>query len=110
MDELEMIVKKYVQALFAKDRNIGEIILGCTHYAIIENIFRKYIPKNIRIISQGKIIAEKLKDYLARHGEIERELRKERKRIFLTTKNSQKIKHLACLFYGKDINVKIVRL
>ncbi|EKE18900.1 MAG: Glutamate racemase [uncultured bacterium] len=109
-DQLENVVQKYVKDLFAKSEDIETVILGCTHYAIIEDIFRKFIPNNVEIISQGKIIAEKLKNYLSRHGEMEGGMKKGGERIFLTTANSPQIQELARMFYGEEINLKIVRL
>lgn len=109
-DQLERVVQKYVKELFEKNNSIGTVILGCTHYAIIEEVFRKYIPQNIQIISQGKLVAKSLQKYLGRHGEIEKKLEKDGARIFLTTENSQKVEHLAGLFYGSKIKLEIVNL
>jgi glutamate racemase len=47
------------------------LILGCTHYGILEKKIRKTIGVKINIINEGKIVAKKLKDYLIRHPEIE---------------------------------------
>ena len=109
-DQLERAVAKYVEELFRKNENIKVVILGCTHYAIVEDIFRKFIPDKVAIISQGEIVAKKLKDYLRRHGEIENVLEKKRQRNFLTTENSPHVQSLAQLFYGKEINLEIIKL
>ncbi|MDD5397333.1 MAG: glutamate racemase [Candidatus Moranbacteria bacterium] len=109
-DDLESVVKKYAEDLFIKNKDIEAVILGCTHYAIIEDIFRKYIPGDVKIVLQGKIVAEKLKDYLDRHGEIEDGLKKEKSRIFLTTEKSPHVQQLAELFYGEKIELEIVTL
>lgn len=44
-------------------------ILGCTHYALIEQIFRRHLPPSTRLLSQPEIVADSLEDYLARHSE-----------------------------------------
>jgi len=44
-------------------------ILGCTHYALIEHIFRRHLPPSTRLLSQPEIVADSLEDYLARHAE-----------------------------------------
>lgn len=108
-DQLEIIVSKYVNELFEKG-NIGTVILGCTHYAIIENLFRKFIPPNVEIITQGNLVAESLRDYLKRHQEIESKLKKKQARIFLTTENSAHTKELSQLFYGNKINLEAIKL
>lgn len=109
-DQLDGVVKKYVEDLFKKEPGIEVVVLGCTHYAIIEDVFRKYIPQNVEIISQGKIVAGKLKDYLNKHPEIERTMKKGRDRNFLTTENSKNIQHLAELFFGEKIKLEIIKL
>jgi len=42
-------------------------ILGCTHYPIVEHLFRQHLPASTRILSQPEIVANSLEDYLARH-------------------------------------------
>ena len=44
-------------------------ILGCTHYPIVETQFRQILPAATRILSQPKIVADSLEDYLQRHPE-----------------------------------------
>lgn len=109
-DQLENMVQKYVHEIFEKNKYIEIVILGCTHYAIVENIFRKYVPVNVEIFSQGKIIAEKLEDYLCSHPEIENRIKKEKERIFLTTENSPHIQQLAELFFEDKIELKVVNI
>lgn len=46
-----------------------EAILGCTHYALIEHIFRRHLPGSTRILSQPEVVADSLEDYLTRHPE-----------------------------------------
>ena len=109
-DQLEMVVEKYAHELFAKNKNIETVILGCTHYAIIEELFRKHIPEKVQIISQGKIVAQKLKAYLEKHSEIERKLEKQGGGTFLTTEQSLHIQHLAEAFYGEKMNLKVIKM
>ncbi len=106
---LNLAIEKYLNELFQKSRKIDTIILGCTHYAIIKDKIKKHLPFGIKVISQGPIIAEKLRNYLARHPEIENKLLKTKKRIFLTTENSERIEKLAKLFYDEPIKMKFIK-
>ena len=54
-------------------QNIPALILGCTHYPIVKDIFQKYLP-NTRIVAQDDLMGEKLTNYLKRHTEIETKL------------------------------------
>lgn len=73
---------KYLKPLLAKSRrpkasgNIDALVLGCTHYPIFKNEFKNILPRGIKLISQDEIVPKKLKDYLLRHPEIEKRLKK----------------------------------
>jgi len=67
--ELEMIVRGAVTALI--EQTGGEpphrAILGCTHYPLVEHLFRRHLPKFTRLLSQPEVVADSLEDYLNRH-------------------------------------------
>jgi glutamate racemase len=107
---LDLIIKKYLDELFQKSQRIDTIILGCTHYAIIEEKIKSRVSAGVKIISQGPIIAEKLKNYLLRHPEIGEKLSKTGEKIFFSTENSEKVKYFSSLFYGEPINVEIIKI
>lgn len=69
--ELERLVAEGVAGLIAKSN--GEpphrAILGCTHFPIVEGLFRRHLPTFTRLLSQPDIVADSLDDYLARHPE-----------------------------------------
>lgn len=43
-------------------------ILGCTHFPLVEHLFRRHLPAATRILSQPEIVADSLEDYLYRHS------------------------------------------
>lgn len=51
------------------------IVLGCTHYSLVENIFAKIFP-NQALICPSRESAKKLEKYLQKHTEIEKSLTK----------------------------------
>lgn len=104
----DLILKNYLNPLVR--RNIDTLILGCTHYGILENKIRKIIGPKIKIVTENKIVAEKLKDYLGRHPEIEKTLTKNKSIDFLTTDLTDKFKILSSKFLGRTILPKKVEL
>lgn len=44
-----------------------QAVLGCTHYPLVEHLFRRHLPAFTRLLSQPGIVADSLEDYLARH-------------------------------------------
>ena len=96
-----LILKNYLAPLIRK--KIDTLVLGCTHYGLLKNKIKRITGKRIKIISEGKILATKLKDYLRRHPEIEKKLGTKRKTMFLTTDLTGKFKILGSKLYGKKI-------
>jgi len=101
---------RYIEELLKQDSRIDTVLLGCTHYALIEDTIRSLIPPEIRVVSQGPIIADKLADYLHRHPEMDARLEKSGKETFLTTEYSSRIQRLATQFYGKPVTIDTTQL
>jgi len=102
----ELILKEYLS--YFKNKNIDTLILGCTHYGILENKIRKIAGKKIKIISEAKIVSKKLKNYLERHKEIEIVLGKNKIINFYSTDLTNRFKTLGKKFFGKNIDVNKV--
>lgn len=62
----EKIVAEYAPR-FA---DVDSLILGCTHYPLVKEFFRRALPA-VRVIAQDELMGAKLKDYLRRHLEID---------------------------------------
>lgn len=79
-------IEKYIrQQLGTIDNNIEGVVLGCTHYSHIIDIFSR-IFKNKKIIDPSFEWAKKLKTYLQKHTEIEIQLSKNSKIIDISSK------------------------
>ena len=100
----DIMLKKYLKPL--TDKKIDTLILGCTHYGILEAKIKKIVGKNVSVISEEKIVAKKLKDYLFRHQEIERVLTKKGTRDFYSTDLTKKFDVLGSKFFGNKIQAK----
>jgi len=83
--------------------NIDVLILGCTHYGLLKPRIKKMSGTKIKLVSEGRIVAEKLKNYLLRHPEIDGRLGKSRKIKVLTTGQLQKFKRLGGKFFQREI-------
>lgn len=101
---LNLILKKYLKNL--KKEQIDSLILGCTHYGLIENNIQKAIGKKVKIISEGKETAKKLKDYFKRHPEIEKKLSKNKTRQYFMTDLNSRYLQMAKLFLGDQFKNK----
>jgi glutamate racemase len=72
--ETRMIIKKYLIPL--KTRQIDTLILGCTHYPLLESIIQQKIGKRVKVINSSTVVAENLKHYLQQHPEVDEGLQK----------------------------------
>jgi glutamate racemase len=99
--ETKMILKKYLRSL--KIKQVRALILGCTHYPLLLPQIAQIMGRQVRIINTPPIVAEKLKDYLTRHPEIEKKLSRGREVVFYTTDDASRFKNLGSRFLGQPI-------
>jgi glutamate racemase len=66
--ELDRLVKAGIDGVMeqAAGQAPHRAILGCTHFPLVEHLFRNHLPPATRILSQPEIVADSLEDYLAR--------------------------------------------
>lgn len=104
----EFFIRRHILNIIAKDKNLDTLILGCTHYPLLLETIQKYVPRNIKILDQGKIIAEKLQEYLTRHPEIDNQLSKGGNLTFQTTESAENFEGKAALFMGQKVKAEHV--
>jgi glutamate racemase len=109
-EEGKGFIRKDVESLLDLDPTIDAIILGCTHYPIVADIIESFIPRNVKVISQGPIVAQALKEYLLRHTWLVKKLSTNRNVHFLTTESSTEFNANAKRIVGWDINAKHITL
>lgn len=106
----DYFVKKRIDALMRLDPDIDSIILGCTHYPLLLDKILKHTPRGVRIIPQGEYVAASLKDYLARHPEIDSRCTKHGTCHYLTTENKDKFRESARIFMHEPVDVETITL
>jgi len=100
----ELIIRDYLRPLVNK--KIDTLILGCTHYGILENKICKIIGPDIRIVSETKVVPSKLSDYLNKHKEIEEKIGKNGIIHFYSTDLTDKFIILGSKFFGRTIKAR----
>lgn len=106
----DYFVQKDISELLARDPEMDTVILGCTHYPLLLNTIRKYIPENMNVINQGPVVAGKMTDYLTRHPEMEQRITKNGTVRYLTTENVEIFEAKAGLFMGETVKAEMVVL
>jgi len=106
----DFFIKKHVTQLMQQQPNIDAIILGCTHYPLIIDKIKQYLPQNVQLLSQGPIVASGLCEYLKRHPEMEAKCSKSQTVSFYTTDLPETFDKAASLFYGEAVKSKHLAL
>lgn len=106
----DYFVQKYISMLLSQCRDIDSVILGCTHYPLLINKIRQYMPQGITIVEQGSIVADSLADYLHRHPEMECRLSKGGTVRYLTTENADRFDQMASLFLNQPVTASHISL
>ena len=132
-DGANYFVEKYLTELLTRDPLIDTIILGCTHYPLLQPKIEAFLEKyehtklliqnsKFKIISQGEIVAHSLADYLHRHPDIAERALKNRHALednskfiiqnskFLTTESATKFSESASLFLSEPITAHHIEL
>lgn len=109
-DGADFFIQENIESLLQKDPEIDTIILGCTHYPLLYNKIRKYLPEHLQIISQGAYIAKSLQDYLGRHPEMDAVCTKGGVTNYLTTESPERFEETSSLFLNERIKVEKIAL
>lgn len=106
----EYFVEKNITSLFRKDDKIDTIILGCTHYPLLVNVIRSFLPDHVVLLDQGPVVAESLADYLVRHPEMEIKCSKGGSRRYFTTESVANFESHAGIFMGSKLTAEKIVL
>ncbi len=107
----DYFVKDSIDKLMAMDPEIDTIILGCTHFPLLMDKIRKYVPENVKLVPQGQYIARSLQDYLRRHYEMREKITMGGTCTYYTTESAEKFQESAALFLHEDAkNLEVRRI
>lgn len=106
----DFFIKKCINKLLDQSPAIDTILLACTHYPLLHDKIREYTPADIRILSQGEIVADSLAGYLQRHSEVEKKISIGENRNFYTTDSTDDFDQHAANFYGAEVKSRHIDL
>lgn len=109
-DGADYFVRQEIDRLFNADPLIDTVILGCTHYPLLLDKIKKYLPKGVNLILQGEITGMSLADYLQRHPEMEQRLTKGGTCRYLSTESADRFNTMASVFLNQPIHASHITL
>ncbi len=71
LQALRRAVRRYVALLMRRlgGQHLDAVLLGCTHYPLVADLFEEALPDGVEIFSQPQVTSISLADYLVRHPE-----------------------------------------
>jgi glutamate racemase len=106
----DYFIKQHIDRLLQKSPEIDTILLACTHYPLLLPKILQFVQPGVKIISQGEIIANSLKEYLDRHPEIASKCAQNGQIRFCTTDSTNDFDENGAIFFGKSIKSEHILL
>ncbi|MFN5692108.1 MAG: glutamate racemase [Bacteroidota bacterium] len=102
----DYFVQQHLQHLLAQSPDIDTLLLACTHYPLLLDKIRQYLPPQISIVTQGEIVAKSLRNYLERHPEMALNCSRQSERAFYTTDDPEDFENHATRFFGAPVQAQ----
>ena len=106
----DYFIERDIYRLLDKDPLIDTIILGCTHYPLLLEKIRKYVPAGVEVLTQGTAVAHSLRNYLNRHTEMDALCTKGENSVFCTTEADDRFREQASRFLNHPIRANKITL
>jgi glutamate racemase len=103
--DLDRGIARYVGALMAKagGTSVDLVVLGCTHFPLVQHLFARHLPDGTRILDQPQLCADGLAEYLGRHKQFAKPKSEPAGIRLLTTGDPEAISANAARFYGEAV-------
>ena len=99
-------VKQHLDHIVNAHTGIDTILLACTHYPLLIDKIKQFVPKEVSIVSQGEIVAKSLVDYLSKHKELADKCSQNSQINFYTTDSVTDFDNHAAVFFGRPVASK----
>jgi glutamate racemase len=111
----EFFLHKYLDPVLAAAPQPERILLACTHYPLLLPAIRRVVDqapggRAIQILDQGRLVADRLATWMARHPEMEARLGRGGARRYLTTDDPGWFAARAAALLGRPIVAEAVHL
>jgi glutamate racemase len=104
---LKIVINNYLKPL--KNKSINVLILGCTHYPLIEKLIQKEMGKGVKLINPGKSVSKEVVKYLTENRLLCDNKLKPSLKFFVTDLTDQFVK-TAEMFLGKKLGNTVKRI
>ena len=99
--EMKDAIESYLLPLLK--RGVDTLVLGCTHYGLIEQTVRSIAGDDVRVISEKDALEGRFERYLIRHPEIQPDNSRDSGVEFYSTAAPEDFAALGSIFFGEPI-------
>lgn len=99
-----MTLRTYLRPL--KNAHVDTLILGCTHYPLLQKEIERMMGKQVKVISSAKAASDAIEIYFERHPEVEAQISKSKNRTYYTTDCPERFNELGSKFLGQKIEAE----
>ena len=99
----DYFVQKHLNHLLQSSPGIDTLLLACTHYPLLINKIKQFVPHQITVVSQGEIISQSLANYLVKHTDLANKISKNGQIDFFTTDSTIDFDNHASAFFGQPV-------
>lgn len=99
-------VRRYLQPII--ESGCDTLILGCTHYPVLEEVIRRAVGENVALINPGVAVAEAVAEYLEKNG-MSAESRASGRHVFFVSDKPYSFKNQASVLLGEEIDDRKVK-
>jgi len=106
--ETMRIIRRYLRPL--KNAHLDVLILGCTHYPMLEKLIQRVMGPKVKLINSAKSTAEAMKEFFTENKEVEKKMSKKGKQIYCITSDAQHFEETAEWWLGRRVKAEEVKL
>ena len=103
----ELVIEEYLAEI--RDAGVDTLILGCTHYPLLEGMIARYMGEGVKLISPGQEVARFLKKKINennRHSEV----KDEHQYSYFVSDSVEQFEELGGIFLEKEIDGQVQRI
>lgn len=103
----KMIVEEYLEEIRAQ--GIDTLILGCTHYPLLEKVIREYMGDGVTLINSGAEVAKYLKKKLDKTGALSEKINEQQYRYYVSD-DILTFEEIGSVFLEREINGQVNKI
>lgn len=103
---IETVTAEYLAPL--KAEGVDTLLLGCTHYPLLETVIGRFMGEGVRLVSAGAEEARAVARCLEESGTLAR--RTQGRCRYFVSDGAENFSHLASIFLGRDVAEEVAQV